>query len=105
MDTQILLFIWIVLAVLIFLLGIMNAVSIMTLESRMNQLDSKSNKSVMMIIKDNLYIFAPILLASLVSPLFIIFINDNTLKYIVVSTIIIISITIGIVIKKEKSGK
>jgi len=100
MDTQILLIIWIGLAVLIFLLGIMNAVSIMTLESRMNQLDSKSNKSVMMIIKDNLYILTPILLVSLGLPLSIIFIHDKNVKYTVVSTIIIISITIGIIIKK-----
>ena len=99
MDTQILLIIWIGLAVLIFLLGIMNAVSIMTLESRINNLDSKSNKSVLMIIKDNLYILTPILLLSLGIPLSIIFIHTN-IKYLVISTIIIISITIGIVIKK-----
>ena len=104
MDAQILLIIWIGLAVLIFLLGIVNAVSIMTLESRINNLDAKSNKSVLMIIKDNLYILTPILLLSLCIPLSIIFIHKN-LKYLVISTIIIISITIGVVIKKTISVK
>jgi len=66
METQLLLLlIWVVLGVLIFILGVLNAVSIMTLETRLNQLDSQGGKTVWSIIISNWDIFVAGLLVSI----------------------------------------
>jgi len=53
MNTQILLVIWVIISVLILLLGIANSISIMTLENRLDKIDTSGSDSVWKILMNN----------------------------------------------------
>jgi len=53
MNTQILLVIWVIISVLILLLGIANSISIMTLENRIDKIDTSGSDSVWKILMKN----------------------------------------------------
>ena len=95
METNtLLLIIWVILGFLIFILGVINSFSIMTLENRINNIDSNGSKTVWSFIKSNWDIFLTIFLISLFISSCIISYSRNWYKEHNVYTVIIVILVI-----------